>query len=415
MSAKRLYKVSMSTKKMQVWACTAQGDEVVTCYGQVSGKIQENRYTAEAKNIGRANETTPEEQAQLEVEASYRDQITNKHYCTTTTEARQHADNNREPRKILDYKKGFKKMSKKLLTSRKFNGSRACVMGGKYYSKIGRVEEIKVDHLREAIEKLNTVVQVDFDAELYAHGLPLQRIRSAFLKPVKTDKEILNIAKDRLKALGRKDEMEGMKTFQQAVDFLGYNPNEDAPQLGFYVFDIPMLGVTYEDRLEEMHLLEDTVKDAKLSHLFHFEYPVITHSHKERMKKLIEIVKQGYEGFVHYEPEGLYEFGVRSSNAQKSKPRYDTECKVLDVTEDKSGKGILHCIASDATGGMPVKCKMKVARRDGTSIDNSFASSLDLIGKWITVSYEELSVNSVLTKPVGECIRNCEGDGTPLE
>ena len=415
MTAQRLYKVSMSTRKMQVWACTSQGNEVVTCYGQLGGKIQENRYTAEAKNIGRANETTPEQQAQLEVEASYRDQIDNKHYRPTKEEAQEHADSNREPRKILDYKKGFKKMSKRLLTSRKFNGSRACVMEGQYYSKIGRVEEIKVTHLREAIEKLSTIVQVDFDAELYAHGLSLQRIRSAFLKPVKTEKEILKYAKDRAKGLGKTEVLKGLKTYQQAIDFLGYNPNEDAPKLGFYVFDIPILDTSFEDRIVEMQKLEVAVKGAGLSHLFYFEYPFYTNNHEERMEKLDHVVEQGYEGLVHYEVGGIYEFGVRSNNAQKSKKRYDSEARVLSVTEDKSGKGVLHVEACDTLDNVHLKLKMKVERRDGTKVDNSYESSLDLIGKWVTFSYEELSDRGIPTKPVGEIERKCDLDGTPVE
>ena len=184
----------------------------------------------------------------------------------------------------------------------------------------------------------------------------------------------------------------------------------------FYVFDIPVLNTPFVERVEMMRKLEEIVIEKGLLEMFHFEYPVTTKGHTSRMELLDKVVDwEGMEGLVHYEPQGLYEFGKRSSNAQKSKKRYDTECKVLQVTKDKSGKGLMHGVASKATGGMPVKFKMKVARRDGTEVENSYESMLELVGKWVTVSYEELSINGVLTKPVGELERLCDEDGNPLE
>jgi DNA ligase-1 len=66
-----LYKRS-STGKLQEWTMCYEGDQHWSLSGQVNGKIQENKPTkAKAKNIGRSNETTPEEQAQLEAQAKW--------------------------------------------------------------------------------------------------------------------------------------------------------------------------------------------------------------------------------------------------------------------------------------------------------------------------------------------------------
>ncbi|CAH9014191.1 putative nucleic acid-binding, OB-fold protein [Vibrio phage 501E54-1] len=405
-----LFKISVSTGKMQVWKGWTMKDKVICSYGQLGGKMQTSEYTAEPKNIGRSNETTAVQQAILELEAMYESQVTNKHYRVNQEQAVEFANSNREPRKILDYKKGWKKMSPTLYTSTKFNGSRACVLEGQLYSKIGKPEDIKVDHLRAVVEELGELAH--FDAEVYAHGLSLQRIRSAWLKPVKTDKEIIKIAKDRAK--GKKDTVKFVSP-EQAIEYIGYNPNDDAPRLKFYIFDIPDTeGKPYEQRLEDMRTLESVVSSRKLDIYFNFEYPVLTHSHEERMEKLEEIVKLKYEGFVHYEPQGVYEFGKRSTNAQKSKPRYDAEARVVKVTEAKNGTGTLHVVASDALDNAEFKCVMKVDRRDGKSYDKSYESMLELVGKWITFSYEELSDKGIPTKPVGELERECDNEGNPL-
>src|SRR5699024_4011638 len=43
-------------------------DEVIATYGQYGGKPIDSKYLAEPKNIGKSNETTAEEQAELEVD-----------------------------------------------------------------------------------------------------------------------------------------------------------------------------------------------------------------------------------------------------------------------------------------------------------------------------------------------------------
>lgn len=78
-------------KKLRQWECFAEGAEVVVIHGQVGGKLVEKRYTAEAKNQGRANATTPESQALLEVEAKVVKQLKSGYY-RTQEEAMNHVD-----------------------------------------------------------------------------------------------------------------------------------------------------------------------------------------------------------------------------------------------------------------------------------------------------------------------------------
>lgn len=406
-----LYKVSASTGKLQVWKGWTEGVEVFCEWGEVGGKMQQKVYTAEPKNTGRSNETSATQQAKLELAAMYQSQCDNKHYKLSQIDAVESSDVCRIPRKVTNYKDRYDKMSDVLLTSVKLNGSRACVVDGKLYSKIGRHEDIKVDHLRKAVEKLGCV---NFDAEVYAHGLSLQRIRSAWLKPIKTDKEIIKIANERSK---KKGDVGKFKKLSEAVEYLGYHPNEDAPKLKFFVFDIPTdTDTEFDTRVMWMKELEYIVTEVhELKHCIDFLYPTRTCSHEQRMELLTKVHSDGYEGLVHYEPNGVYEYGKRSTNTCKSKPRLDGEAKVISVESDKNGEGVLSCITSDELDNVEFKCKMKVERRDGNRYERDYESMLTLIGKWITFSYEELSDSGTPTKPVGECERDCDEQGRPLE
>ncbi|AUR87439.1 nucleic acid-binding, OB-fold protein [Vibrio phage 1.101.O._10N.261.45.C6] len=410
-----IYKVSPSTGKIQVWSGETREHVVFCTWGELGGKQQTKAYDAKPKNVGRSNATTAEEQAIVELQAMYQSQCDNKHYKLSQIDAIESSEVCRIPRKVANYKDRYMKMSDTLWSSLKFNGSRACVVDGKLYSKIGRHEEVKVRHLRKAIEALGE--NATFDAEVYAHGLSLQRIRSAWLKPVKTEKEIIKIAKDRSKARGESvPTPDGAVELSDAVKYLGYNPNDDQYLLKFYVFDIPDdSGIPYSSRIEGMLDIEGSARLNGVIDSFEFVQPFITLSHEDRMWKLSWACEKGYEGLVHYEPEGVYEYGKRSTNTAKSKPRYDGEALVLSVTKDKNGEGLLHCQAADRFDNHKFKCKMKVERRDGKRYERNYESMTELVGKWITVSYEELSDKGVFTKPVGEEERECDSQGRPLE
>lgn len=405
-----LYKVSQGTSKVQVWSAWNEGANVHTKYGQQNGKMQEKVYTAIATNVGRSNERDPEQQAKEEVEKLYEAQQANKHYRYNLEDAWAMYNDCKEPRKVKNYKDTKDKMSDKLLTSVKLNGSRACVIEGSLYSKIGKKENIKVKHIREAVAALK---EYSFDNEVFAPNMSLQRIRSAWLKPVKTEKEIIKFAKDRSKVLGEDNEFLEWNLLS-AVNYLGYNPNEDAPKLSLYVFDIPVKDVIFHERVNMMIELEKTVKLRGLEDVIKFQYPFGTCSQEHRLQVRDKAVKDGFEGLVHYEYNDLYLFGTRSSTTCKDKPRFDTEVFVESVTKDKSGEGVLHVRASDKMDRVKLKCKMKVHRRDGGEHPRDFNTMQGLTGKWITMSYEELSDTGTMTKPVGEEERECDVTGEPI-
>lgn len=405
---KKMYKVSQSTGKVQVWYAYTYQSSVVVHHGQLDGKLQEQRYVAEAKNQGRSNATTAEEQAIVEVEALYEDRYSNKHYRETIEEAEALANDCKEPRKIQNYKDHYNKLPNRCISSIKLNGSRACIIDGQLYSKIGKPEEIKVDLLRKGVERLHELGLADIDCEVYGHGLSLQRIRSAWLKPVRTDKEVCGVANKRFNLKGK----DRITSLEEAVDKLGYNPNHDAQRLKLHIFDEPMNSdLGYEKRLLRLVQVEEAVNsEPLLQNCFEFCEWFYTESHEERMEKLTEVCDQDYEGLVHYDPDGEYEFGKRSSNTQKSKPRYDSEALVVGIEKCKNGEGKLKLECCAKLDNVELSAMMK-----GDRASRMYDVQHQFIGQWVTFDYEELSDKGVPTKAVVRETRLCDSQGNPQE
>src|SRR5271165_992689 len=70
-----LYKRT-STGAIQMWSIGVEGNIIVTDFGQKDGKIQHAEETIKlGKNIGRANETTPSEQALAEAASKWEGKV----------------------------------------------------------------------------------------------------------------------------------------------------------------------------------------------------------------------------------------------------------------------------------------------------------------------------------------------------
>ncbi len=404
---KELYKID-NKGKVRVWKAWVEGADVIVEHGTQGGKMQESRYTAEVKNVGRSNETTRFEQAQIELTALYIDQQDNNHYRDSVEGAVAVKSANRIPRKILNYKDGWEKLPDRCITSIKLNGSRACIIVGQLYSKIGRPETIKIDLLRKGVERLHELGLADVDCEVYAHGIPLQRIRSAWLKPVKTDKEVCAVANKLFNLKGKAR----ITIPTIAISKLGYDPNQDAQKLKFHIFDIPMSdGTVYEQRLLKLEEVWAAIQsDVLLQNCFDVCEWFYTDSHEERMNKLDVVAALDYEGLVHYDPDGVYEFGKRSINTQKAKLRPSAEALVLSCRSDKSGQGVLELQTTADMGSVTFNAKMK-----GDAASRSYEAQLQFVGKWVTYNYEELSSSFKPTKPTVQETRLCDTSGNPLE
>ena len=355
--------------KIRKWECFADGAEVVVIHGQVGGKQTEKRYTAEAKNQGRSNATTPESQALLEVEAKVVKQLKSGYFYT---EEEAMSFEPFEPLKAQPFTDFAHKVKYPCVVQAKFNGQRLMIdKNGNAWSKQG--EPLSLPAHWKGIRELAIQTQ-GLDGEIYAGlesegGLSLQDIISAFRKP-----------------------------------------NANTPKLQYWVYDVPLKGVTFRERFDKLHELVGAVFDKDISYIQ--VVPGIVVDTAEQADSLFEYnVGEGYEGLMYRNLDGLYEFGKRSYDLIKRKTFIDFEAKVLSVAKDKNDCGVLLC---EAVNGKGVGTQFKVLmRKDADAVNyRLYDNAITLIGKHIVVEGDEFSDDNIVTKPRGIALREViNGEG----
>lgn len=109
-----------STGKIQQWEIFVDGNTYWAEYGQEGGAIQaDTPTTCKGKNIGRANETTPEEQALSEANSKWTKQVDIKHYVEDRSDVDKFVFT---PMLAQTYTKHHKKLPETVLCSPKLDG-----------------------------------------------------------------------------------------------------------------------------------------------------------------------------------------------------------------------------------------------------------------------------------------------------
>lgn len=354
-----------SKGELRIWTIFTEGPEVVVKHGKLGGKIQEKRYTAEPKNEGKANATTAESQAVLEAEAKYVKQLKSG-YFPSQEEALGFEEFT--PMKAHNYKDFAKKVKYPCVMQPKLNGQRLMIdKNGVAWSKQG--EPLELPSHWSGVKEF-AIMMGGLDGEVYAGlesegGLSLQKIISAFRKP-----------------------------------------NADTPKLKYYVYDIPN-NECLEDR--QIKLWENANALEFPAHIVIVESEVVADEF-QGFGHYLRWCKMKYEGAMYRNFDGKYEFGKRSYDLIKRKPRQTAEAEVISVEKDRNGWGILTC---ESMEGIRFKCQMKVDA--GEKNYRLHENALDLIGRVIEFEYEELSDLSVPTKPVGIGLRNVDKYGRATE
>lgn len=359
---KELFAVDKNDK-IKHWIVETDGADVVVHHGRYNGKMQTKRTTCKAKNVGRANETTPIEQAILEAEAKYTKQI-DKCYRGTIEEAREVGQV--LPMLAHNFLDHGHRISFPCYVSAKLDGVRciATVDGTSVMlNSRGGKEYPCPEHIYDELVHLSYLTGITkFDGELYIHGTKLQHIVSAVKKP-----------------------------------------NEMTPKLVYSVFDLPSkLG--WSKRWE---LLKD-LKKQRLESVQVVDCVLV--SNKAAAEVMLgQYMGQGYEGLMLRNIDGKYEYNHRSADLQKWKLMQDLEAKVVDVVEDKNGEGVLICEFKSDKSYLQFKCKMR-----GTHEERLYAEQKKLIDSWITVIYQQFTEDGIPQFPVGAGVRECDDEGNPI-
>lgn len=178
MEFQKLYKQT-ATGATQVWfqEINPVGDSFRTVSGQLNGKLVYSEWTVcTAKNIGRANATTPQQQCQLEIEANYKKKLAQGNYKDSLDEDSLSQDNYIKPmlaKKFgedytptpVDYAKGL------VYSQPKLDGIRCIATANGLFSRQGK-PIVSAPHIHEALQPLFTKYPgLVFDGELYTDKL----------------------------------------------------------------------------------------------------------------------------------------------------------------------------------------------------------------------------------------------------
>ena len=348
--------------KYKVWSIWTEGEELYIMHGKENGKMQTKRELIQGKNIGRSNETTPEQQALLEAESRYKRQL-DKGYRPTKGELEELPI---LPMLASDYLKQGHRISYPCYVSEKLDGVRCLAIRhkDKVELKSRGGKEYIVPHIQLELQGVMSEGDI-WDGELYIHGKYLEEIVSAVKKP-----------------------------------------NTNTQDIKFVIFDVAT-PARFEDRLVKMQGISHTIGQEGAIRVLHYYLTM----DEEQMKHIHkQFVSEGYEGIMLRNKNGLYESGKRSADLQKYKEFFDEEFEIRDVVEDRNGNGVL-CVWDHVAGST-----FDVCYGDFEERKQQLNNPSKYRGKWLTVKYQTRYKDSKLPQfPTGVCIREMDEYGNPLE
>lgn len=344
---------------LREWSVWTEGADIVTEYGQINGKLQQSRKKAVSKNVGRSNQTTPEQQASAEAESLWRFKVERKY--SETPEAAQ--EELRLPMLAHKYEEKQKNVVFPAWIQPKLDGVRCLAEWDG--------DEI-VFNSRSGLPWNSPLVKAQLeswlpkdmvlDGELYRHGMTCQQVTS-FVKKWKPGSE----------------------------------------KIIFNVYDVPVAdGCETLASEERIARLFDVVESANIQRVPGYQVK----SKDEVIARYGEFVEEGYEGAILRMALGKYSWGYRSSDLLKIKVFQDAEFIVIDAKEGRGKmEGGVRFVCQNDTNAETFTCTMKVTMDERRRF---YAERKKYIGRKLTVRFFDRTDDDVPRFPVGIVFRAIE-------
>lgn len=364
-----LYKKN-SKDKIQVWdisvLSTDAGGKIVTQYGEKGGKIQVTQdLVTEGKNIGKANQTSPNQQALAEAESKWTHKKDREGYVEKLDFVDQDHRDGVDPMLAHRYDKHPHKMPSICFTQPKLDGHRClavlkdgkCTLFSRTRNVILGVPHIS-SRLLEMFKGVDEVVVLD--GELYNHDYK--------------------------------------NKFEELTGFIrSETPKEGHEVVQYHVYDL-IVDQDFEIRnailknMEQEFGNDGCIKFVE-THLIKIE-EVVPYFRKFR--------QQGYEGGMLRNPKGKYSH-KRSYDLLKVKEFDDAEFKIVAVNEGRGklkGHAIFECVIEDGATKFEAKLKGETEK-----LKEIFQNQTEYLGKLLTVQFQGRTKNNIPRFPVGVRLR----------
>jgi DNA ligase-1 len=334
---------------------------IIREHGQLSGKLQiDEKVVTSGKNLGKANETSPEEQAIFEAK-SYWSKKVDSGYTEDPNQSSKHL----LPMLAQSFQDSGHRIKYPCYVQPKLNGVRCLAhrVGDKieFTSRKGKSYNETLGHIVQPLLSVMEEGQI-FDGEIYTHGIPFETLVS-YVKKLRPESTTLQ----------------------------------------YHVYDIADESLFFEERYK------------KYSSQISGEWPIISVRCQEVLtsndiKTFHDAyVQEGYEGIIIRNKGGLYTLGHRSSDLQKLKEFEEGEFKIIGGRTPDTGRLSGGCVFLCET---PEGKTFEVVPRGTMELRKQYYQDLpNLIGHMLTVRYQSLSTEDHIPLfPVGICPRTYEGE-----
>jgi DNA ligase-1 len=364
-----LYKKT-ETGAIQQWQIVADNDGFYTIEGQVGGKFTTSMPTkCEGKNAGKANETTPQTQAEFEAERKWKKQ-TDKGY-TPDIDKVDSAVTYIKPmlaHKFKDYKD---EVSYPIYVQRKSDGARCVMTRLGAWTRNGN-EWVTIPHIREALKPFfQKYPNAILDGELYNHEL-----HDNFDK-------IMSLVKK------TKPSIEDLFEAEEMVQYHVY----DSPKIRTLNEKDPFIN-RYMALAEELK----GVKHVRIVETYEAK------NEKDMYEYYEKFLDEGYEGLM-IRMNKPYQ-NKRTKYLLKVKPVETEEFRILNIRAGKGNKANMAAHADFITK----QGKRFTANIKGTHVylKKLLEERDEVVGKQATVQYQNITPDGVPRFPYMIAVRDYE-------
>jgi DNA ligase 1 len=367
----KLFKKS-STGAIQTWSISVSGSDITVNHGQLDGAIQTATETIKSgKNQGKANETTPEAQALAEAQSKWLKQKKKGYVEDLQTAEKGQVDKSViaggvDPMLAHKYKDHAHKIEFPCYGQPKLDGVRCISViepnGNVTLWSRTRKFITSVPHINKELSKLADQETIILDGELYVN-----KYKNDFEK-------IISMVRQQEPAPGH-----------EVIQYHVYDMVMDGPFL--------IRKATFQALLQQIN--NSVVVPVET---------VILHDTEELDSAFSSFVEEGYEGLMVRNVQGTYEH-KRSYNLQKVKEMQDEEFVVIDVESGRGkreGQAVLVC---QNKAGQVFRASPKGTDQYRKEL---LKNKTRVIGKMVTIQYQNLTALGVPRFGVAKCIRDYE-------
>lgn len=393
MKFQKLYKMT-STGKIQEWEIDVEDNIIRVSHGQKDGKKQLTKEVIKAgKNIGRANETTPAHQAELEAQSKW-DKKHNKDYHSDISKCKEGTKiantGGYLPMLAHSYKKhGLKYLKFPCYVQPKLDGLRCTATYNeelKLWFRSGK-EITTMPHIIADLKNSMNPGDI-FDGELYAHR-------------------------------------EEFNSFTGAIRGSKHLKTEILAKIKYHCYDFPRInGLVEKDRYDKRR---NEFNKLELDSAIVTVKTILVNSFEEAIEIYKQFIEDGYEGIMFRNIDMPYE-QKRSYNLLKYKEFIDDEFKIIDAVEGKgklaSHVGSFICKIEEGRELVDINETTKIYLRENDTrpenekgtvsakmkgkfslLKHYFEHPDEYMEKPLTITYQNLTKNVVPRFPVGKTIR----------